>query len=78
MGIDFFLWGKVMGDPVAAHYTGAGSLADRIAERLQQAGKDLNRLQTTDLAGVDEFHIRGRPATLELAPPRYFPYACPR
>ena len=28
---------------------------------------DLNKLTTTDLATVDEFHIRGRKATLELA-----------
>jgi ubiquinone/menaquinone biosynthesis C-methylase UbiE len=54
-------------DQVAAHYSGSGGLADAIAESLQNAGKELNELKTTDLATVDEFHIRGRKATLELA-----------
>ena len=54
-------------DQVAAHYSGSGGLADAIAESLRNAGKDLNELKTTDLATVDEFHIRGRKATLELA-----------
>ena len=56
-----------MVDAVAAHYGGGGGLADAIAERLRSAGKDLNGLKTTDLGTVDEFHIRGRKATLELA-----------
>jgi ubiquinone/menaquinone biosynthesis C-methylase UbiE len=54
-------------DPVAAHYGGSGGLADMIAQGLQRAGKDLNELTTADLATVDEFHIRGRTATMELA-----------
>jgi ubiquinone/menaquinone biosynthesis C-methylase UbiE len=54
-------------DQVAAHYSGSGGLADAIAESLRSAGKDLNELKTADLATVDEFHIRGRKATLELA-----------
>lgn len=56
-----------MTDPVAAHYGGGGGLADRIAAGLRRAGKDLDALTTADLATVDEFHIRGRKATLELA-----------
>ena len=56
-----------MVDQVAAHYSGSGGLADKIAESLRGAGKDLNELKTTDLATVDEFHIRGRKSTLELA-----------
>ncbi len=56
-----------MVDQVAAHYGGSGGLADVIAESLRSAGKDLNELKTIDLATVDEFHIRGRKATLELA-----------
>ncbi len=56
-----------MVDQVAAHYSGSGGLADEIAESLRNAGKDLNELKTTDLATVDEFHIRGRKSTLELA-----------
>jgi hypothetical protein len=56
-----------MTDPVAAHYSGSGGLADVIAASLRSAGKDLDALQTSDLAPFDEFHIRGRKATLELA-----------
>jgi SAM-dependent methyltransferase len=54
-------------DPVTTHYSGSGGLARVIAESLRSAGKDLNELKTADLAAVDEFHIRGRQATLELA-----------
>ena len=54
-------------DPVANHYSGSGTLADTISENLQSAGKDLKELTPADLATVDEFHIRGRKATLELA-----------
>lgn len=49
------------------HYTGSGSLMDRIETALRAAGKDLNELQVDDLAPVDEFHSRGRESTLELA-----------
>lgn len=52
---------------VAAHYSGTGGLADRIADQLRGAGKNLADLSTADLAAIDEFHIRGRAATLELA-----------
>jgi ubiquinone/menaquinone biosynthesis C-methylase UbiE len=58
-----------MGDKVARHYAGGGDLASRIAESLRKAGKDTSKLGTADLATVDEFHIRGRKATLELAQP---------
>ncbi len=57
-----------MVEQVEAHYSNAsGNLADAIADSLRGAGKDLNDLKTTDLATVDEFHIRGRKATIELA-----------
>ncbi len=56
-----------MVDKVASHYTGGGDLASTIAESLRRAGKDIDKLGTADLATVDEFHIRGRKATLELA-----------
>jgi ubiquinone/menaquinone biosynthesis C-methylase UbiE len=56
-----------MADPVASHYAGGGRLADAIAEHLRRAGLDLTALKTTDLASIDEFHIRGRQATLALA-----------
>jgi ubiquinone/menaquinone biosynthesis C-methylase UbiE len=56
-----------MTEDVAAHYGGGGGLAEKIAESLRSSGKDLNELKTADLATIDEFHIRGRKATLELA-----------
>jgi ubiquinone/menaquinone biosynthesis C-methylase UbiE len=56
-----------MADRVASHYSENLELADVIAQNLQSAGRDLNNLTTADLATVDEFHIRGRKATLELA-----------
>jgi ubiquinone/menaquinone biosynthesis C-methylase UbiE len=52
---------------IAAHYGRAGSLTASIQEALRAAGKDLAQLTVADLATVDEFHIRGRPATLDLA-----------
>jgi ubiquinone/menaquinone biosynthesis C-methylase UbiE len=56
-----------MNNPVAAHYSGSGTFADAISKNMRSAGKDLKELTTADLATVDEFHIRGRKATLELA-----------
>ena len=53
-------------DTVEQHY-GHGALLDAILNRLRESGKDLDRLSLQDLAPVDEFHIRGREATLELA-----------
>jgi ubiquinone/menaquinone biosynthesis C-methylase UbiE len=65
--IPFALEAKVMSDKVASHYSGASDLADAIAQSLRKAGKDPASLTTMDLGTVDEFHIRGRKATLELA-----------
>lgn len=56
-----------MATGVETHYGGPGGLAARIRAALLAAGRDLERLTTSDLAAVDEFHIRGRKATLELA-----------
>lgn len=51
---------------VAAHYT-LGGLGDSLLGVLQELGKDLDNLTPEDLAPVDEFHIRGREASAELA-----------
>ena len=56
-----------MTETVSRHYAGNLDLAGVIAESLRKAGKDPARLGTKDLATVDEFHIRGRKATLDLA-----------
>jgi ubiquinone/menaquinone biosynthesis C-methylase UbiE len=53
-------------EPVEQHY-GRGRILDSILGALREAGKDLDRLKPEDLAPVDEFHIRGREATVELA-----------
>lgn len=52
--------------PIDEHY-GRGGLLDAILGALEKSGKDLNELVPSDLAMVDEFHIRGREATVELA-----------
>ena len=51
---------------VEQHY-GRGRILDSILGALREAGKDAARLKPEDLAPVDEFHIRGREATVELA-----------
>jgi ubiquinone/menaquinone biosynthesis C-methylase UbiE len=55
-----------MTDQIARHYSENLELADAISEKLRSVGKDLTKLTTADLVVVDEFHIRGRKATLEL------------
>lgn len=46
---------------------GRGRILDSILGALRETGKDLTRLKPDDLAPVDEFHVRGREATVELA-----------
>jgi ubiquinone/menaquinone biosynthesis C-methylase UbiE len=53
-------------EAIQTHYTRA-NLGEVILAALEKAGKDLNRLTPEDLAPIDQFHIRGRTATLELA-----------
>lgn len=48
------------------HY-GQGNLLNSILDALRKTGKNPARLKPSDLAPVDEFHIRGREATVELA-----------
>lgn len=54
------------GGGVERHYAQDGLIA-AIRERLRRAGKDPDRLTPADLATIDEFHVRGRQATIELA-----------
>ncbi|MCA1715507.1 MAG: methyltransferase domain-containing protein [Actinobacteria bacterium] len=51
---------------VSEHY-GRGDLAARILAALRAAGKVPDALAADDLAPVDQFHTRGKDATLELA-----------
>jgi SAM-dependent methyltransferase len=53
-------------ESVNAHY-GHQELGKAILNGLRAAGKDPDNCSYTDLATVDQFHIRGRDATLELA-----------
>jgi len=53
-------------ESIQAHYARA-DLGNLILAALDKAGKELHRLTPEDLAPLDEFHIRGRAATLELA-----------
>lgn len=53
-------------ETIQTHYA-RSDLGNIILAALEKAGKDLNRLTPEDLAPIDEFHIRGRTATLELA-----------
>lgn len=50
---------------VARHYE-HGSLETAILNAMKSAGKDPEHLTVADLAPVDEFHIGGRQATMEL------------
>ncbi|GGR22120.1 class I SAM-dependent methyltransferase [Deinococcus ruber] len=51
---------------VQAHYTSQGMLA-RTEEALAQSGLGTGPLDWSQLAGMDQFHVRGLPATQELA-----------
>jgi ubiquinone/menaquinone biosynthesis C-methylase UbiE len=53
-------------EAVQTHYT-RPDLGSVILAALEKAGKEVSRLTPEDLAPIDEFHIRGRAATLELA-----------
>jgi len=53
-------------ETIREHYA-RSDLGNIILAALAKAGKDANRLTPEDLAPIDEFHIRGRAATLELA-----------
>lgn len=57
---------KRINKAIQAHYSRA-DLGEVILAALEEAGKDVSRLTPGDLAPIDQFHIRGRAATLELA-----------
>jgi SAM-dependent methyltransferase len=48
------------------HY-GQKDLIENILKAFERAGKDIQNLTREDIARLDEFHIRGREATRELA-----------
>lgn len=57
---------NLINEAIQTHYA-SRDIGSVILAALEQAGKDLNHLTPEDLAPIDEFHIRGRKATLELA-----------
>lgn len=58
--------GNGVNEAIQTHY-GRPDLAEVILAALEDAGADIQRLSLEQLAPIDEFHIRGRAATLELA-----------
>ena len=38
-----------------------------VLDALGESGRDPHRIEIDDLAGIDEFHALGRPATMALA-----------
>jgi SAM-dependent methyltransferase len=57
---------RALNENIQQHYT-KPDLGAAILAAMASAGKDINNLKPADLAPIDEFHIRGREATLELA-----------
>jgi MPBQ/MSBQ methyltransferase len=53
--------------PAIAQHYGRSGLSEAILHALTMAGKDIARLTIDDLAPLDEFHTRGRTATVDLA-----------
>ena len=51
---------------INTHY-GVSGILNSIQDALTVMGKDMDRLIPSDLVLVDEFHLRGRESTLELA-----------
>jgi ubiquinone/menaquinone biosynthesis C-methylase UbiE len=51
---------------IEAHYL-KENLFGEIINRLKEKGVDLNQVQRSDIAGVDEFHVRGAEVSRELA-----------
>jgi ubiquinone/menaquinone biosynthesis C-methylase UbiE len=51
---------------VSRFYGGPGGLVSSISSALDAAGLDRSALRPSDLAAIDEFHIRGRAASLEI------------
>lgn len=50
-----------------SHYTAADDLAALLESACRLAGRDFQSLTREDIATLDEFHIRGRAATREMA-----------
>lgn len=49
------------------HHCSQPDLISKLLSALERAGKDIDSLSRDDVAGFEEFHIRSRDATCELA-----------
>jgi ubiquinone/menaquinone biosynthesis C-methylase UbiE len=49
------------------HHYGHGGILNGLLQALKEHGKNIDALTPDDLAPVDEFHLRGREGTVELA-----------
>jgi ubiquinone/menaquinone biosynthesis C-methylase UbiE len=58
--------GDGVDNEVEGHYA-RGDLEQVILDALIASGKDIDRLEPSDLSPVDEFHTAGRQATIDLA-----------
>lgn len=56
-----------MDDQLETHYVRSDDLVAAIEARLRQSGREPGRVTAAELASLDEFHVRGRSATLEVA-----------
>lgn len=56
-----------MDDRLEAHYVRSDDLVADIEARLRRSGRDPGDVTADELASLDEFHVRGRSATLEVA-----------
>lgn len=57
---------ELVPEHVERHY-GRGGILNAVLGAIRESGNDPARLSPADLAPADEFHIRGREATVELA-----------
>ncbi len=55
-----------MQEEIVAHYTREG-LGGRLLDLLTRLGKNVDRLAPEDLAGIEDMHVGGRPATVRFA-----------
>ncbi|NVN98064.1 MAG: class I SAM-dependent methyltransferase [Geobacteraceae bacterium] len=53
--------------PISTNHYNRTGLTEAILTALTSSGKDLSSITTHDLAPIDELHVRGRKATMELA-----------
>lgn len=56
-----------MTSPATENHYSCSGLTEAILAALTSAGKDPARITMSDLAPIDELHVRGRKATIELA-----------